>query len=343
MASIDQLKGSDGTGPAALMTIQTLRAALSSTIVVDTVVGVPANFIGTMGTPDTGTGIITDASAVDFRGHVNGANLEIDAISPGFTDIGSAVGDVVVIKPTTDWADKAVQALRVSHNDDGSIHATRPQVVTSIDDTNGNEVIKTPATASAVNEITVTNAATGNAPAISATGGDTDINMTLTPKGTGYVKLDYTGAPVQGVSVGYSAVATGTTIIPQDDTIPQKTEGDEYMSLAITPKSATNILVIEVSAYLSSANATQVMTCALFQDTTTDAIAASASFTDASTVVPKPVVFTHRMVAGTTSATTFKVRAGSHQASTTTFNGVGGNRRYGAIPKSSITITEYKA
>lgn len=152
-----------------------------------------------------------------------------------------------------------------------------------------------------------------------------------------------TGVPVQMVSVGYSASATGTTIIPNDDTIPQNTEGNEYMSLAVTPKSATNILVIEVNAFLSSANATQVMTAALFQDSTASALAASASFTDASTFVPKPVSFTYRMVAGTTSATTFKVRAGSHQASTTTFNGVAGNRIFGAIPKSSIVITEYKA
>lgn len=151
------------------------------------------------------------------------------------------------------------------------------------------------------------------------------------------------GMPVQMVSVGYSASATGTTIIPNDDTIPQNTEGDEYMSLAVTPKSATNILVIEVNAFLSSANATQVMTAALFQDSTASALAASASFTDASTFVPKPVSFTYRMVAGTTSATTFKVRAGSHQASTTTFNGGAGNRIFGAIPKSSIVITEYKA
>jgi hypothetical protein len=34
------------------------------------------------------------------------------------------------------------------------------------------------------------------------------------------------------------AVATGTTQIPIDDTIPQNTEGDQYLSLAITPTNA---------------------------------------------------------------------------------------------------------
>jgi len=56
-----------------------------------------------------------------------------------------------------------------------------------IGDENGNEQIKFATTASAVNEISVTNAATGNAPAISATGGDTNVGITLTPKGTGRI------------------------------------------------------------------------------------------------------------------------------------------------------------
>ena len=66
---------------------------------------------------------------------------------------------------------------------------TSPRVLTAINDTNGNELIGITATASAVNEITVANAATGNNPVISATGGDTNVGITLTPKGTGAVKL----------------------------------------------------------------------------------------------------------------------------------------------------------
>lgn len=62
---------------------------------------------------------------------------------------------------------------------------TSPKINTSINDTNGNEVIITPATASAVNEITVTNAATGNASQIAATGGDTNIHLFVNGKGTG--------------------------------------------------------------------------------------------------------------------------------------------------------------
>jgi hypothetical protein len=52
------------------------------------------------------------------------------------------------------------------------------------------ELIKFSETASAVNEITITNADTTNAPEISATGDDTDIDLKLTPKGAGNLNLD---------------------------------------------------------------------------------------------------------------------------------------------------------
>jgi len=59
-----------------------------------------------------------------------------------------------------------------------------------IADENGNEQIIFQTTASAVNQFDVTNAATGNAPELSATGGDTNIDLKITPKGSGQVLLD---------------------------------------------------------------------------------------------------------------------------------------------------------
>ena len=59
-----------------------------------------------------------------------------------------------------------------------------------INDENGNEQIIFQTTSSAVNQIDVTNAATGNGPEISATGGDSNIDLKLTPKGTGKLNLD---------------------------------------------------------------------------------------------------------------------------------------------------------
>ena len=64
----------------------------------------------------------------------------------------------------------------------------------SINDVNGNELVRVSATAAAVNEITVANAAAGAAPVISATGNDTNISLNLVGKGTGVVQAG--GVPV---------------------------------------------------------------------------------------------------------------------------------------------------
>jgi len=66
---------------------------------------------------------------------------------------------------------------------------TAPKIGTSILDTNGNELAKLTATSSAVNEFTIANAATSAGPTISSTGGDTNIDINITPKGTGDVVL----------------------------------------------------------------------------------------------------------------------------------------------------------
>ena len=62
---------------------------------------------------------------------------------------------------------------------------TSPKVGTGINDSNGAELLKVTATSSAVNEITLANAATSNNPALSATGDDTNVGIDVTPKGTG--------------------------------------------------------------------------------------------------------------------------------------------------------------
>ena len=61
-------------------------------------------------------------------------------------------------------------------------------VTTSLLDTNSNETIIFSSTASAVNEITVTNAATAGNPKIAASGGDTNVSLLLDAKGTGVIR-----------------------------------------------------------------------------------------------------------------------------------------------------------
>ena len=83
---------------------------------------------------------------------------------------------------------------------------TSPKIGTSILDTSGNELALLTATGSAVNEFTIANAATGNGPTLSSTGGDTNIDINVTPKGTGDVVL--AGDTVKVGDSGAAAVLT---------------------------------------------------------------------------------------------------------------------------------------
>jgi hypothetical protein len=81
-----------------------------------------------------------------------------------------------------------------------------------IADANANEILVFDTVTSAVNEITVANAATGNGPTISATGGDTNVSLNLTPKGSGVVNINGLGGiNVVGPSVIGGNVRAGVT------------------------------------------------------------------------------------------------------------------------------------
>lgn len=136
-----------------------------------------------------------------------------------------------------------------------------------------------------------------------------------------------------------SAVATGTTTTPNDDTIPQNTEGDEYMTLAITPKSASSRLLIQASLSWSNSAVANRTIMALFRDSIADALAAVGANSLATALAITPIV--HDMASPGVSATTFKVRIGPVNAATITFNGESTARRFGGIIASSIIITEY--
>ena len=179
------------------------------------------------------------------------------------------------------------------------------------------------------------------------TGGTSATKMTIAANGTVTLATPLpasSGGSViaQIVNTQTGAVATGTTAIPYDDTIPQNTEGNEYMTLAITPASATNKLKIDVVWLGSQSNSLTYIIAALFQDTTASALAAGFSSKSRSSSDESGVLFTHHMTAGTTSETTFKIRAGA-ASGTTTFNGHTTARKLGGVLASSITITEYTA
>ena len=152
-----------------------------------------------------------------------------------------------------------------------------------------------------------------------------------------------TGKVLQVVNVTDGAYDSGTTVMVNDDTVPQNTEGNEFMTLAITPTATNSKLKIEVVCVLSTHSDNHKGIVALFQDTTANALAAVMNHDMGGQGRVKTMSFNHFMTAGTTSATTFKVRAGSDTAGTVGFNGYGGSRYFGGVMSSSITITEIAA
>lgn len=77
----------------------------------------------------------------------------------------------------------------------------------SLFDTNGNASVLTGTTVSAVNQITVTNAATGGNPSISATGTDANASLNISAKGTGSV--NFPGEDVLFVGTTPSTASSG--------------------------------------------------------------------------------------------------------------------------------------
>ena len=77
-------------------------------------------------------------------------------------------------------------------------------------DENSNEQITFTTSGSAVNEFTIANAGTGNAPELAATGGDASIDLNLTPKGVGRATFNGQGK-IQSVAEKVTTAATAAT------------------------------------------------------------------------------------------------------------------------------------
>ena len=146
------------------------------------------------------------------------------------------------------------------------------------------------------------------------------------------------GERVQVCRTASSGAASGTTQIPYDNSIPQNTEGDEYLSRAITPTSAANILQIGVNA-IHRLSGDAVISGAIFQDSTANAVAAAAFYGNSTGGLP--FVMDHWMVAGTSSATTFKYRAGPNTAVTLYLNANNsGTGIFNGTAYSHLAVTE---
>jgi hypothetical protein len=118
--TLKHINGSNQAGEAVTANVTTLRTAGSTIITVDAVTNFPAYFIATTGT-ELANDTINPTTVLVFFGHVSGSTIVIDSLAPGYTDHGNSVDDIVVLKPTTAWADQIYNTLSVSLTDTGTL------------------------------------------------------------------------------------------------------------------------------------------------------------------------------------------------------------------------------
>lgn len=138
----------------------------------------------------------------------------------------------------------------------------------------------------------------------------------------------------------YAAYTSFTATAYNDDPFVI-TEGVELITVSITPKSATNRLVINFqSTVVDISSSTARLATGLFQDSTTNALATTMDygFSEAQPTARSNIYY--EMAAGTTSATTFRVRM---SADTGAFyvNGDQAGRLYGGGLGFRLSVEEW--
>jgi hypothetical protein len=153
----------------------------------------------TMGTNTAGNILVADGT--NFNSIAAGSLSEISTIANDdvFLAVDTSGGGLKKVARST-----VVSGLATSGAISNVVEDTSPQLGANLDtnshniliddahfiaDENGNEQIIFQTTSSAVNQFDVTNAATGNPPKLSATGGDSNIDFDIEAKGTGHVTI----------------------------------------------------------------------------------------------------------------------------------------------------------
>lgn len=203
------------------------------------------------------------------RGVISGNNLTSCERGVEGTAQGWAAGTVVEQLHTASTQNRMVTGILVEHGQDGThdatkvamlagaqtvtgaktfgaglLKATSPQITTGINDSNGNEVIKVTATASAVNELTQANAATNNNPTTTASGGDDNVGWDIKMKGTGKFRKP----TVVGIQVLDSGTATAVGDGKAFFRVPAELNGMNLTGVAATVYTAgtTNTTDIQI-------------------------------------------------------------------------------------------------
>ena len=130
---------------------------------------------------------VANLTAANATNATTAANLKSNATTGVMQIVGPAAASTRVM--TIPDANFTVARTDAGQTFSGTQIFTSPRIITGINDTNGNQLFALTATASAVNQITVANAATGANPSLTMSGSDSNIGLDLQMKGTGATRI----------------------------------------------------------------------------------------------------------------------------------------------------------
>jgi hypothetical protein len=147
------------------------------------------------------------------------------------------------------------------------------------------------------------------------------------------------GDVIQEKSATYDTYSSGSSIIPDDDTIPQNNEGTPVLTCPITPLRSTSKLHVRVTFGVIHPAGSYRALAALFRDDVDDALAAVIGDTNGNLLPPLETI----VDANAIDETTFKTNVGVSATGTVYINGNTANRQLGGVSKIVMTVKEIAA
>jgi hypothetical protein len=192
---------------------------------------------------------------------------------------------------------------------------------------------------SAISTVTL-NAASASITTIGITALNTLNSVSASVGSFTLLKVGGHGTIAQVVRDTDATYVTATTDLPCDNSIPQITEGEEVLSVAITPVNASSILRITAYLPLGASTAGQVG-AALFVDATAGALNAIGQRVNSAAGM-SPMVLRHTVAAASTSARTYRIRIGPDVGGPAEayLNGDGTSRQFGGVCLASLEVEE---
>lgn len=186
--------------------IDTIVAYVDKSAVPDATASNVLKFIAVAGTP---AGSPTAPSGATIQSEVGAGNPYLVLANVAVANGASTIANANITDTRVDATISISNLSAVVATLTSAIVASL-KLTGNIIDTNGNEILSTSATGSAVNSLQTKNSATNNPPELSAVGDDTNIDLKIKAKGTGQVHID---SGTYGTPTAYTPDPAGTVTL----------------------------------------------------------------------------------------------------------------------------------